>query len=80
MSNDYNFIGNPADCTLTGKKIKHNLTGDPLLGPLQNNGGTTDTQALLAGSPAIGKGNPATPNGGNHCLAKRPDRNAASEG
>jgi hypothetical protein len=29
------------------------LSGDPLLGPLQNNGGPTQTQALLAGSPAI---------------------------
>lgn len=32
---------------------------DPLLGPLQNNGGTTDTMALLPGSPAIDAGNPA---------------------
>ncbi|MCL5996768.1 MAG: hypothetical protein M1546_12035 [Chloroflexi bacterium] len=29
------------------------LSGDPLLGPLQNNGGGTETHALLAGSPAI---------------------------
>jgi hypothetical protein len=29
---------------------------DPLLGPLQNNGGPTQTQALLAGSPAIDAG------------------------
>ncbi|MGI8788254.1 MAG: choice-of-anchor Q domain-containing protein, partial [Pyrinomonadaceae bacterium] len=37
---------------------------DPRLGPLQYNGGTTQTMALLAGSPAIDKGsaanNPAT--------------------
>ncbi len=31
---------------------------DPLLGPLQNNGGSTQTQALLKGSPAIDAGNP----------------------
>ena len=30
---------------------------DPLLGPLQNNGGPTQTQALLDGSPAIDAGN-----------------------
>ncbi len=30
-----------------------NLSGDPLLGPLQNNGGDTETQALQPGSPAI---------------------------
>jgi len=29
---------------------------DPLLGPLQDNGGPTQTMALLAGSPAIGGG------------------------
>lgn len=35
----------------------------PLLGPLANNGGPTDTHALLAGSPALNAGNNAT------CLA-----------
>jgi len=29
---------------------------DPMLGPLQNNGGQTDTRALMAGSPAIDAG------------------------
>jgi CSLREA domain-containing protein len=29
------------------------ITGDPLLGALANNGGETDTQALLTGSPAL---------------------------
>ena len=38
-----------------------NAAGDvvntqPMLGPLQNNGGQTDTEALLAGSPAINAG------------------------
>lgn len=32
---------------------------NPDLGPLQNNGGPTDTMALLPGSPAIDSGNPA---------------------
>ena len=42
-----------------------NQTGDqtgvtnPLLGPLQNNGGPTETHALLAGSPALDAGNPS---------------------
>src|SRR5207247_6231808 len=41
-----------------------NATGDqnnidPMLGPLQNNGGPTFTHALLTGSPAINAGNPA---------------------
>jgi hypothetical protein len=33
------------------------LTADPQLQPLANNGGLTQTMALLAGSPAIDKGN-----------------------
>ena len=33
------------------------LAAAPLLGPLQNNGGLTNTHALLAGSPAINAGN-----------------------
>ena len=32
------------------------LSGDPMLGPLANNGGDTQTLALLAGSPAIDAG------------------------
>jgi hypothetical protein len=38
--------------TATGDLPKHN----PLLGPLAFNGGPTETQALLAGSPAIDAG------------------------
>jgi hypothetical protein len=34
------------------------LNVKPLLGPLQNNGGPTQTMALLSGSPAIGAGDP----------------------
>ncbi len=66
----YNLIQNVAGCTITGNTIG-NITGqNPLLGPLQNNGGATWTQALLAGSPAIDKGNPSTPGSGlAACLA-----------
>lgn len=35
------------------------LFADPLLGPLADNGGPTETRALLAGSPAINAGNAA---------------------
>jgi hypothetical protein len=34
------------------------INTDPLLGPLQNNGGPTFTHALLPGSPAIDAGDP----------------------
>ena len=56
-SHDYNFIGDPSGCNLSNKTA-HNLNGDPMPGPLQNNGGATDTQALLPGSPALGAGSP----------------------
>ena len=39
--------------TITGSP----LTADPLLGPLQNNGGPTQTMTLSPGSPAIDAGN-----------------------
>lgn len=35
------------------------LTDDPLLGPLQDNGGATQTRALLPGSPGIDRGSNA---------------------
>jgi hypothetical protein len=41
----------------------HNLFGmDPILGPLADNGGPTQTHALLPGSPALDAGNPLIPN------------------
>src|SRR5258705_13100410 len=47
------MIETPANCLISGSTFG-NLTGqDPRLGPLQFNGGATQTQALLAGSPAI---------------------------
>lgn len=60
-SNGFNLIGdNPGDSAATGNPItfgpldKRDL--DPMLGPLQNNGGPTRTRALLPGSPAIDSG------------------------
>ncbi|MBY0278878.1 right-handed parallel beta-helix repeat-containing protein [Candidatus Binatia bacterium] len=47
------MIGEVGSCTVVAAAGLL-LTGDPLLGPLQNNGGTTETHALLPGSPAIG--------------------------
>ena len=40
----------------TGLPAAGDLTGDPLLGLLQDNGGATWTHALLSGSPAINTG------------------------
>jgi hypothetical protein len=45
--------------TLTSSSGYNLIGGNPLLGPLQNNGGPTKTMALLAGSPALNTGDPA---------------------
>jgi hypothetical protein len=39
-----------------GDGLPDTIKGDPLLGPLNWNGGPTQTMALLAGSPTLGKG------------------------
>ena len=52
----YNLIGNITGTSFTGTTTGNQLNVDPLLGPLQNNGGRTQTMALLTGSPAIDKG------------------------
>jgi hypothetical protein len=58
-SNGHNVVAD-GSCRFTSAGDRSNV--DPLLAPLANNGGTTDTMALLAGSPAIDAGDlcPAT--------------------
>jgi Zn-dependent metalloprotease len=73
----YNFIGSldSGDCTFT--PTTGDIVGpsylppiDPLLTPLQNNGGFTLTHALYSISRAFNAGNPATPgSGGDACFA-----------
>jgi hypothetical protein len=55
-SQGFNLIQNTSDCTITGNFTGDLLGIDPKLGPLQDNGGPTYTQALLPGSPAINAG------------------------
>jgi hypothetical protein len=55
-SNGYN-LSSDSTCNFNSTGDLSNT--DPKLGPLQNNGGPTQTQALLAGSPAIDEGNPS---------------------
>jgi hypothetical protein len=52
-SNGYNLIEDAAGCTFAGDTTGNIIGLDPILGPLQDNGGPTQTHALLAGSPAI---------------------------
>ena len=60
----HNLIQSTAGCTLSGTATG-DITGTAaLLGPLQDNGGPTWTQALLPGSPALDAGSPAAPGSG----------------
>ena len=53
----FNLIGSPSGATLTETVAGSNLIGvDPQLGPLQNNGGPTETMAITASSPAVNRG------------------------
>lgn len=61
-SQDYNHIENTSGATIGGTTT-NNTTGDPLLGPLANNGGTTQTHLPGAGSVVIN----TIPNGTNDC-------------
>jgi CSLREA domain-containing protein len=54
----YNLIRTLTNCSFVNPSVG-DITGmDPVLGPLQFNGGTTQTLALLPGSPAIDAGRP----------------------
>jgi hypothetical protein len=53
----YNLASDDAGGVLTGPGDQINT--DPMLGPLQDNGGPTFTHALLPGSPAIDAGDPS---------------------
>jgi CSLREA domain-containing protein len=56
-SQDFNLIRDTSGASFTGATT-HNITGlDPLLAPLADNGGPTQTHALLRASPAIDAGN-----------------------
>ena len=67
ISNGFNLIGNNVGCTFTAQPSDLVGTGamplDPLLDPLQDNGGPTLTLGLQTGSPAIDAGDNVT------CLA-----------
>jgi hypothetical protein len=62
VSLGYNLVGNGDAATIipmTGDQIGTSASPiDPMLGPLQDNGGPTLTHALLPGSPAIDHGGP----------------------
>jgi CSLREA domain-containing protein len=55
----YNLITNTQNFFITGPQGGNIVGQDPLLGPLQDNGGPTQTRALLPGSPAVDAAAPA---------------------
>ncbi len=76
-SQGYNLIQTTTACSITGTTTGNVLGVDPLLGPLWNNGGSTFTQVLLPGSPAIDAGNPAAPGNGDTACAATDQRGVA---
>jgi hypothetical protein len=56
----FDLIRDNTNCFVTGPQGGNIFGQDPLLGPLQNNGGFTQTLALLTGSPAINAAPAAT--------------------
>ena len=66
LSVDFSLIGNSTGSGITpGTGVGNLLETDPLLGVLQDNGGPTQTHALLPGSPAIDMGDPTAIAGSN---------------
>ena len=71
-SSTHDLVGNGNGSNLSDG-INGNRVGtsarpiDPLLGPLQDNGGPTQTMALLPGSPAINAGDPALAPAADQC-------------
>ncbi|MBE7516824.1 MAG: VCBS repeat-containing protein [Chloracidobacterium sp.] len=57
VSNGFNLIQAPQNAVITGDVSTNIYGADPLLAPLKNYGGITQTHLLLPGSPAIDTGN-----------------------
>ena len=60
-SDGHNLIEDPTGCTIIGDTTGNIIGQDPDLGPLADNGGSTQTHALLSGSPAIDAGSDDCP-------------------
>ena len=56
VEGDWNIITTSTIAASANNELSDTLTDDPKLGPLQYNGGWTNTMALQAGSPAIDSG------------------------
>ena len=82
-SQGHNLIGRNDGCSgftngVNGDKVGAGANPiNPLLGALANNGGPTQTHALIPGSPAIDAGNPGTPGGGGSTCVTTDQRGVA---
>ncbi|HKZ86912.1 MAG TPA: choice-of-anchor Q domain-containing protein [Anaerolineae bacterium] len=80
ISQGYNLIGQSTGCSGFTDGVNGDHVGiavpDLKLGSLADNGGTTFTHALLAGSPAIDAGNPDAPGSGGDACALTDQRGA----
>jgi hypothetical protein len=74
-SQGYNLIGDPSGCTIGGVTTGNLTNIDPQLGPLADNGGPTQTHALLFDSPAIDAANPFLPGSDPNACARNDQRN-----
>jgi CSLREA domain-containing protein len=63
----YNLVGIPAGCSIAASTTGDQLGVSAGLGPLTNNGGSTQTHALAPTSLARNRGNPSAPVGGSTC-------------
>jgi len=91
-SGGHNLIGDGSSCSGLTNGVNGDQVGtdanpiDPKLGPLQDNGGPTQTMALLSGSPAISAGDATTceslvgPHGAHDTDQRGQPRNSASRG
>jgi hypothetical protein len=71
ISEGFNLIEHVGGCSIGGDATGNVVGMKAGLGPLASNGGPTRTHALLPGSPAIDRGNPAAPgSGGGACGPK----------
>jgi predicted outer membrane repeat protein len=77
FSGSYN-LDDDGTCGFIGPNDRANQ--NPLLGPLQDNGGPTNTVAISAGSPAIGAANPAMCTGTDQRGIARPQSGACDIG
>ena len=76
VSQGYVLIGNTNGMTIDGTQgteAGNIYNVNPLLGPLQNNGGPTETHALLSGSPAVERGHSSGFNTDQRGLARPVD-------